>query len=219
MLIDDINYSIKQGNKYLNSKVAKENVSDLERIQIDLSPIIVNVMKLYAQRNVYEKFEDLDEDNIKSIRAYLASIRKDIDMDKTDTIINNMVQLQNRILEEKKYLTQIWRNYKNERISSYANLIKALTNIIDDGKLLDELGTLKTNIDKAEVGNDKEIDLVAEYVNKSKALIKTLSLDEETEEFVVNITSGEDVSLADVKESTMNWLKDHKLLARIKLVI
>jgi hypothetical protein len=199
--------------------VAKENVSDLERIQIDLSPIIVNVMKLYAQRNVYEKFEDLDEDNIKSIRAYLASIRKDIDMDKTDTIINNMVQLQNRILEEKKYLTQIWRNYKNERISSYANLIKALTNIIDDGKLLDELGTLKTNIDKAEVGNDKEIDLVAEYVNKSKALIKTLSLDEETEEFVVNITSGEDVSLADVKESTMNWLKDHKLLARIKLVI
>ncbi len=203
----------------MNSKVAKENVSDLERIQIDLSPIIVNVMKLYAQRNVYEKFEDLDEDNIKSIRAYLASIRKDIDMDKTDTIINNMVQLQNRILEEKKYLTQIWRNYKNERISSYANLIKALTNIIDDGKLLDELGTLKTNIDKAEVGNDKEIDLVAEYVNKSKALIKTLSLDEETEEFVVNITSGEDVSLADVKESTMNWLKDHKLLARIKLVI
>ena len=219
MLIEDISYSIKQGNKYLSSKVAKNNVSDLEKIQMDLSPIIVDIMKLYAQRKVYEKLEDLEEENIKSIRGYLNSIRKDIELDNTEDILNNMSFLKTRITEEKKYLTKIWRTYKNDRINSYAKLINALANIIDNGEVLDELGKLKSDIDKVDVGNDKEIDMISDYIKKSKELIKSLSLDKDTEKFVISITDGEDISLADVKNSTMNWLEDHRLLTKIKLVL
>ncbi|WP_248402989.1 hypothetical protein [Butyrivibrio fibrisolvens] len=219
MLIEDISYSIKQGNKYLSSKVAKNNVSDLEKIQMDLSPIIVDIIKLYAQRKVYEKLEDLEEENIKSIRGYLNSIRKDIELDNTEDILNNMSFLKTRITEEKNYLTKIWRTYKNDRINSYAKLINALANIIDNGEVLDELGKLKSDIDKVDVGNDKEIDMISDYIKKSKELIKSLSLDEDTEKFVISITDGEDISLADVKNSTMNWLEDHRLLTKIKLVL
>ncbi|WP_026669770.1 hypothetical protein [Butyrivibrio sp. AE3006] len=219
MLIDDIAYSTKQGRKFQDSKTAKDYVGDLERIQLSLTPLIADVIKLHTQRRLFEKIEDLEEDNIKSIKSCITSIEKDLDSDKIEQVFASLSQLNAKISDENKYLVQIWRSYKNEKINSYSNLIKALANIIDDATVLDDLAALKIQIDKAELGNDKDISRIAEYVDKSKSLIKSLSLDDDTENFIISITNGNEVTLADVQESTMNWLKDHNLLKRIKLGI
>ena len=90
-------------------------------------------------------------------------------------------------------------------------------NIIKDDAALDELMDLKKQIDKDDMGNAETIECVAAFVDKCKALIKSLSLDDVTEEFIIKLTNNEEITLLDLPKETYMWLEEHSLLNKIRL--
>ncbi len=221
MLIEDINFSVIKGKKYLNSESTKNVVEDLEHIQLELSPLFIKLNDLAAKRKIYQKIENdgLAKNNAQVANASIKNISRELDDGHTELIRKDISTLKRTIEDENTYLKQVWRGYRDEKIKSYERLLKALHNIIEDDEVVDELMELKKIIDKDELGNADTIECVAAFVDKCKGLIKSLSLDEETEDFIIRLTNKEEITLLDLRKETYLWLEEHSLLNRIQLFI
>ena len=219
MLIEEINFSVIKGKKYLNSESTKNVVEDLEHIQSELSPLLIKINDLSAKRKVYARIENdgLAKQNAQVANSSIKTIARELDEGNIDLIRKDISSLKRAIDEEGIYLKQVWRGYRDERIKSYERLLVALHNIIKDDAALDELMDLKKQIDKDDMGNAETIECVAAFVDKCKALIKSLSLDDVTEEFIIKLTNNEEITLLDLPKETYMWLEEHSLLNKIRL--
>ncbi len=219
MLSKDIDHSMMMGKRYLNSNSAKEYMEGLQHAESLLTPVISSYNEIIVTRKHFSRISSLENTYTQRVKDIFIRIKDDLEEEDVKSVINDIEDIKHTLIQERSELERKWQNYRNTNLNANANLISALKNVIDDDTAMDELDGLKAKIYGRSIGDDKTINLVAEYVEKSRDLIKSLSMKKEVESFVVRIANGDDVTLDDISDDTWEWIKKHGLLKKIKVVI
>ena len=219
MLSKEIDHSMALGKKYLNSNSAKEYVEGLQLAENRLTPVINSYHEIVSIRKNILRICSLEDTNMQRVKEMLVRIKNDLADEDVKSVISDIEYIKQSLTQEHSELEKTWQNYRNTNLNANANLISALKNVINDANAMGELDGLKAKIYSRSIGDDTTINLVAEYVEKSRELIKSLSMKKEVESFVVKIANGDNVTLDDISDDTWEWIKQHGLLKKIKVVI
>lgn len=219
MLLDEIKESQELGERYTTSSVSEQRLKEYEHIykkMKETGPIVSGLIQ--DQKNVSLISEQKIDEVDRLIKALLAlkNELKSVTKTQINEYFSNLEYLGN---EAKKKMELEWSNYRSENFSKNNNLITSLLNIIDSDERLDELGELKQKITSKGIGDAETKKQVERYKELTNEILHDLDMKDMVEDFLLKLSRGEDVTLADVDEVVMEWIIQHKIARKIKLSI
>lgn len=137
---------------------------------------------------------------------------------KKESAIRELQNIEKQLKSGTEELKTIWSDYRAKKFSASLMLIKALKNVLDDDKRLDQLGDLSKLIEGKSIGDRKTVQDIVEFCKLTEELIESKKMDPDIQEFVKKLAMGKDVIyLCDITDEIFTWIKTNKLDKKIKI--
>ena len=219
MLIDEINKSMKIGNKSKDSSIATKQLGELKNLEAIISTQIANATSFLTNVQVVNNISDENISAYKTITTSFSRMRNNIDNNAFSDVAQNVKDIDEALRSGNEQLQRIWGNYREEQFIPNNRTVKALINFFDE-ESLDRLAELQKKITEKSIGDQNTITAIDNYNSLTKSAIGKLNMSSAVKDFLIRLSDeNEEIRLDEVTNEIFNWLKNNKMLKKIKLSI
>lgn len=219
MIVDKIDESLnrlKLGVSAENAQNLKKDLENLYKKLKDEEPSL----KSYMIRTV-ETSKALSS-SIEEKPHIISTLKRFCDdaiEGKKDFALQDLQNINSELSAGTRELQLLWGNYRSQMYSASANLVAALSAVLDEDDKFDKLGALKQSIESKSIGDSKTVKDIKAFRELTESLIESRQMKPEVQEFVKKLAAGEDIYLYQVSDEIFDWMKKNELDNKVSLSI
>lgn len=206
MLIDEINKSIENGERYILGKNAAIDISDFNLVSADFSEMS---KRLYP---MLEHEEDLYEAGLKcelnksTLIDYFTFLKENVSERDFQHAKHNISAINTEVTNCDNTLISFWKEYCTKKMDVNRRLIGVFSHVIESSDAMNDLLLLEQKILSVVVGNKQIVAAIDAFNQGSEKLLRSMEVGPKVKEFITKISQGETVSIADLNDDVIKWI-------------